>query len=376
MARQTCLTATGRGLRIAVAAMLLLGLASAGPAAYVLCQQPTSDPLEGCPRGTILVRPSESVQSAIAALPRDASPQVILILPGHYTEQLDVKRPGPTALLGQTAHPTNRKRNRVRIAWAAAVVKGGHADAASTAVLTVAPVLGARRAAPADDFYGCKRFSAYNIDFSNDYAHSAVGPSLVVSLTYANAGFYWCGIYGYQDTAPGLADAHAGFGTAWLQNVDITLRGCGGGITAWKGQSTSSANKYGVYVSDSRVGAANASVGAAIAATCYLGRPWNDLHRSVFFNTWLDGSIAPAGYSTWNNAPSGAPGSRYGIGTFMAEYGGKGPGFDLRGRQAGRVTRVLTSDEVGPYRTPEHVFTTWKGEQPNIEWIDPAAYIW
>lgn len=187
----------------------------AAPAAYVDCQKPTLDPLTNCPNGTILVSASSThdvhfntIQSAIESLPHDMSHQIILILPGNYTEQLNITRPGPVTLLGQTPHPTLQSRNQVQVYWAAANVKGRYTDNAFTAVLTVAPTLESSLTGsgptgypvPSNTPFGCVKFSAYNIDFRNVYAEYAAAQSLAVSISYANAGFYWCGIYSYQDT--------------------------------------------------------------------------------------------------------------------------------------------------------------------------------
>ncbi|EED84218.1 candidate pectin methyl esterase from carbohydrate esterase family CE8 [Postia placenta Mad-698-R] len=112
----------------------------------VACQAATPDPLTGCPSGTLLVGPDSSgasfssVQSAILSIPNDTTPYTILILPGTYTEQLNVTRRGPLTLLGQTDVPTNQSSNSVAIAWAAVA---GTGDNAYTSTLTVAPTLNA-----------------------------------------------------------------------------------------------------------------------------------------------------------------------------------------------------------------------------------------
>lgn len=172
-----------------------------------------------------------------------------------------------------------------------------------------------------------------------------------------------------------IAKLVQGFGSAWVQHSNVTLRGCGGGITAWKGTNTTFANKYGIYISDSFVNAANTSIAATFHDKCSLGRPWNDLHRSVYLNTWLDGSILPAGYKTWSGAPF-SPGSNYDNNTIMGEYNSDGPGFNLTARLAGNVSLEFNSDEARAYRTPKDVFMTPTGQQPNIAWIDPGTYTW
>jgi hypothetical protein len=76
----------------------------------------------------------------------------------------------------------------------------------------------------------------------------------------------------------GQTDFFYGFGTLYVTNTLVTLRSCGGGITAWKGTNTTFENKYGVYITDSVVQKANSSL--SIAGKCALGRPWvsNFLH--------------------------------------------------------------------------------------------------
>lgn len=70
----------------------------------------------------------------------------------------------------------------------------------------------------------------------------------------------------------GQTDFFYGFGTLYVTNTLVTLRSCGGGITAWKGTNTTFVNKYGVYITDSVVQKANSSL--LIAGKCALGRPW------------------------------------------------------------------------------------------------------
>lgn len=206
---------TRYALGTGVALLALASTVLAAPSQYVACRLRTDNPLDGCPEGTIVVSASgcggaqfNTIQSAILSLPNDNSSQVILVLPGSYIEQLNVTRPGPVVLLGQTAHPTVQTDNEVEVFWAAANVNGAYTDNAYTAVLTVAPTLEASltgsgntgHAVPADTPFGSIQFSAYNINFRNVYAEYGIAQSLAVSISYANAGFYWCGIYSYQDT--------------------------------------------------------------------------------------------------------------------------------------------------------------------------------
>ena len=354
------------------------------------CQTPSKNPLSGCPNGTLLVAPGSNyatIQSAVASLPDDTSSQVILILPGNYTEQVNVTRAGPTYLLGQTSNIRDNTVNAVNVIWAAVA---GTGDNAYTSTLTVAPNLDAALtgsgttgfAVPPDTPFGDVDFRAYNLNFINDAFPYSAGPSLALSMGYANAGFYYCGFYSYQDTIyvgkvgsayfykstiAGQTDFFYGFGTAWIQSSDIQLRGCGGGITAWKGTNTTFLNKYGVYITDSNVHKANSSLN--ITGQCALGRPWNDAHRSIFSFNYLDDSIRPGGYIIWSSTDP-----RVDNYTFMAEYRDYGPGFNLTARLANaNVTKELTAAQFEPYSSPEKVFQYPNGTFGNSAWIDYSA---
>lgn len=359
------------------------------------CQYPTRNPLEGCPKHTIVVGPGRNfstVQSAILSLPNNNKPQHILVLPGNYTEQVNITRPGPVYLYGQTQHPNDQSRNTVNIIWRNATGAGVNStlDNAYTSTLTVAPTFNSSltgsgptgNPVPADTPFGNTDFRAYNLNFINDYKNYATGPSLAVSVSYANTGFYFCGFYSYQDTVyvgklgnayfykneiAGQTDFFYGFGTAWIQSSLVTLRNCGGGITAWKGTNTTFENKYGVYIHESRVQKANASL--ALTGKCALGRPWNAMHRSIFAKTYLDDSIQAKGYIPW-----GTTDPRLGSNTTMAEYDSYGPGWNATGRAVGNVTIVMDKKQYEPYSTVEKVFQyPFSGEFGNVAWIDRNA---
>lgn len=192
---------------------LLLSLATATSFSRALCQHPTRDPLQGCPPHTLLVGPDApftSIQSAILSLANSTHPAYILILPGTYTEQLNITRPGPLTLLSQTSHPNNAAHNTVNIVWhnATGTASTGSYDNAYTSVLTVAPTLNASLtgsgptgfAVPEGTPFGNMNFRTYNLNFVNDYLPYSAGPSLAVGVSYANAGFYYSQFLSYQDT--------------------------------------------------------------------------------------------------------------------------------------------------------------------------------
>lgn len=173
--------------------------------------------------------------------------------------------------------------------------------------------------------------------------------------------------YFYKSILAGQTDFLYGFGTAWIQSSEVLLRGCGGGITAWKGTNTTFANKYGIYIVDSSVHAANASVAPQIKGTCALGRPWNSQQRSIFARTYEDASIEPSGYIDWIVDGVG----RYEPGiTLMAEYAVSGPGFNRTGRVDGGVDTLLDPRGYEPYSTPASVFQDQEGRFGDVQWID------
>ncbi|KAI9150085.1 putative pectinesterase A [Paramyrothecium foliicola] len=422
ISKLSCLVALGAGALPALAQKATIPVTT-----YSACQKKTADPLEGCPAGTLYVSQNKTgadfttIQAAIRSLPNDTSPHVILIGAGIYFEQLNVTRPGPLTLLGQSDAPSQaalyadvtyntEAANEVQVFHNAANHDRLYPDNLHTSVLAVGPTYNATLtgAGPTgypvapDTPFGCSDFRAYNIDFRNEYAPRSSGPAHAIAVGYANTGFYSCGFYSYQDTVSspllssrsnranrflqifvgklgntimydsiiaGQTDFLYGFGTLFVEKSTLLMRSCGGGVTAWKGTNTTFENKYGVYVSDSQLIASNTTVLANSKGKCSLGRPWNSIHRSVIMNTYIDETVLPAGYTVWSGQPSG----NFGNGTVMATYETYGPGNNVEAQRASNVTSVLSKDGVKPYFRPRDVFMTPEGEQPNVDWIDPVA---
>jgi len=160
----------------------------------------------------------------------------------------------------------------------------------------------------------------------------------------------------------------------------LSLRNCGGGITAWKGTNTTTttttasppSNKYGVYISQTQFRAANSTIAPAIKDRCSLGRPWNDIHRSVIMESYFDDSILPAGYTGWEGKPPNNNG--VGPGTIMAVHNVFGPGYDDAAEQASNVTKVFDRAQARPYLKPVDVFITEEGK-PDVKWLDPVVWL-
>jgi pectin methylesterase-like acyl-CoA thioesterase len=170
--------------------------------------------------------------------------------------------------------------------------------------------------------------------------------------------------YIYGGECAGQTDFFYGFGTLWVQSSFVALRGCGGGITAWKGTNTTFPNKYGVYIHNSYIAKDNSTLN--ITHQCALGRPWNAQMRSIFAQNYLDDSIQPGGFIEWSSSDP-----RINFNTTMAEWRDYGPGFNSTGRLKANTTRLLTDKEYAPYSTPENVFQSpFSGEFGNTAWID------
>jgi hypothetical protein len=195
---------------------------------YAKCQKVSKKhPLDGCPKNTIYVSQDDTgasfdtIQGAIGSLPNNTESYTILIAPGNYTEQLNVTRQGPLTLLGVSDRPWKGKgysdidyktshSNQVTVWWSSANhdSSGKITDNAVTSVLTVAPTWESSKSGygptgwpvPDGTPFGCENFRAYNIDFRNNAAEYSDGPAHAAGISRANAGFYSCGLYSYQDT--------------------------------------------------------------------------------------------------------------------------------------------------------------------------------
>ncbi|KAJ9155183.1 Pectinesterase [Pleurostoma richardsiae] len=358
--------------------------------------------------GTIFVSATHSkahfakVQDAIASIPNNTTPYIILIGVGNYTEQLNVTRRGPLYLLGQSDRPwegevladidVNRTaQNDVQIWWNSANHDAVFLDNVYTGVLTVGPTLNATLTGsgptgfpvPEDTPFGCTDFRVYNIDFRNEFAPYSDGPAHALGVSRANAGFYSCGFYSWQDTIyigklgnayfydtiiAGQTDFLYGFGTLYIEKSALSLRGCGGSITAWKGTNTTFANKYGVYIDASQVIAYNYTAALSHLGGCALGRPWNAQQRSIFMDSYLDATVRPGGYVEWSSSEPRV--TNY---TFMATWEDYGPGWNETAERLSGVTLVLDDEQVRPYRWPVDVFQTPDGEGGNVGWIDGSV---
>jgi pectin methylesterase-like acyl-CoA thioesterase len=251
----------------------------------------------------------------------------ILVGAGEYHETVNVTRSAPLTLLGQLplraalglAQPAPAPLARI---WAAKYIgQRPGMDDADTATLVVAPNYAAALiGAPLQPSFGNADFRAYNLGFENRAADYAIAQALASDVSYANASFYGCAFASFQDTwytgrnastyvvdstVYGQTDYVFGFGTAWFERTTLANRACGGGIVAWKGtnQSDAPGNRYGAYISDSRIiRSPDANATGNTTEQCFLGRPWNDLATTVFLRTYMEDVVRPAGFEPFSTA--------------------------------------------------------------------------
>ncbi|KAJ9092226.1 hypothetical protein QFC19_008763 [Naganishia cerealis] len=161
----------------------------------------------------------------------------------------------------------------------------------------------------------------------------------------------------YGGTVLGFTDYLYGYGTAWFEGVTMANRGCGGGITAWKGTGTPDSNKFGVYQANGAIVRADDAV-PDLTSNCPLGRPWNNASRSIYKNTYMSNIVLPQGFIAWSDKDPRVVANL----TVFGEYGSYGPGFNADARNTS-VETLLTKEQADEY-TVEKVF----GGMPS--WID------
>ncbi|PWN48627.1 pectin lyase-like protein [Violaceomyces palustris] len=298
------------------AALSLASVAKAGT--YSQCQASDSS-LQGCPSGTKYVAAGTKIQTAI-----DSGAAYILIAPGTYNEQLKVSK--NLVMLGSTKGTVTVTHS----AYKDLSGSGANRDAATL-------------------YVSGSTFYAYDIVFANTAddkttASQPLGPAAAVYFeTNAKASLYNCQVKSWQDSLYaggnffmykgsvwGWVDMLYGDGKSWFSGVTIYNRGCGGGITAWRGASGGAVIQEGGRVtiaSDARSGTSG----------CYLGRPWDSKMKSSYLNTVMDSVVNLKGWSTWSSSDP-----RYTEGqTIFEEYNSSGAGYDASKRQ---LVKILTSN--------------------------------
>lgn len=127
-----------------------------------------------------------TVESAISALPNDGAEKVILIMPGTYTEQININRTGKVTLRGTTSYINDFSQNEVTIQFNYGVSTNAGQD-------ELTPVINSKKT----DGSG---LALYNIDFVNTFAQAKNYAALAADFYGTNMAAYGCSFVGFQDT--------------------------------------------------------------------------------------------------------------------------------------------------------------------------------
>lgn len=127
-------------------------------------------------------------------------------------------------------------------------------------------------------------------------------------------------VFAYNTLVEGSIDFIWGAGSAYFLNSTIVPNTKGGYIAAMKRASSTTA---GGLVFDQCTVAATSGVAAG---SVFLGRPYNEYSRVAYINTYLDGSVSPAGWSVWSKTDPRTDAILFG------EYHNSGPGAATSGR--------------------------------------------
>ncbi|CAN1267141.1 Probable pectinesterase/pectinesterase inhibitor 33 [Linum perenne] len=210
------------------------------------------------------------------------------------------------------------------------------------------------------------RFVARGITFRNTAGPSGItfrntaGPegwqAVAVRSSSDLAIFYQCSFEAYQDTlfihsqrqffrdchVSGTVDFIFGNAAAVFQNCLIFVRkpmnNQSNYITA-QGR-LNPFERTGISIHNSKILPAPELKPVLRKFQTYLGRPWMKFSRTVVMKSYLDGMIAPAGWSRWNNRSFALSTLYYG------EYENYGPGASTGSRVRWKGFRVIRDSET------------------------------
>ncbi|KAL1613932.1 hypothetical protein SLS54_010142 [Diplodia seriata] len=288
----------------------------------------------------------DTIQSALNALPTSSSKTgTIFIYPGVYSEQLVLSKSGTTVFIGYSNSTDDYAQNQVTVDFNKGI--NTQADASNSDSATV--------------YATGNYFQAYNINFKNsfgttdDYASLGFG---VKSSKYAS--LYGCQVWGNQDSL--LINGYFfAFKSLIVGNIDM-IWGSGAGYFL---SSTISPNTDDVSLTASKR-AANTTAAGFVFDQCTvkpapgtgpftdisLGRPWNNLARVAYIETYLDSSVEAAGWSQWSKSTPQTDGVTF------AEYANYGPGASTSGR-ASFSTQLSAADAAQFQLANFFAVTSW-----------------
>ncbi|KAI2628859.1 carbohydrate esterase family 8 protein [Hypoxylon sp. NC1633] len=300
-----------------------------------------------------------SFTEAIAAIQDIPSSQdvTVFVYPGVYKEQLAFDRPGTTIFRGYTEDPTDYSQNQVEVQNSYGVDTGADQSNSDSATL----------------YSRAKYLQLHSIDLNNVFGKTRNYASLGFAIgNNGYASFYGCRVTGNQDTfdtnagtsvftyntrVEGSVDFIWGAGSAYFLASTVVPNTGGGYVAAMK---RASGTTPGGLVFDNCTVAAAAGVASG---SVYLGRPYNEFSRVAYVRTFLDASIAPAGWAQW-----GASDPRT-SNVLLGEYRNEGPGAVSAAAANKRVafSKQLSAAEVAQFQLEE--FFASQG----TSWIDMTS---
>lgn len=303
-----------------------------------------------------------SITDAIAAISGISSSTkvTVFIYPGTYNEQLTFNRSGTTVFRGYSANPDDNTKNKVIIQNSYGVDTQADQSNSDSATL----------------YSRAKYIQLYNINLNNVFGTEDDYASLGFAIgNNGYAGFYGCQITGNQDTfdlnsgtsvfafntlVEGSIDFIWGAGSAYFLNSTIVPNADGGCMTADKRATNTT---VGGMVFDQCTVAATSDV---TAGSIYLGRPYNQYARVAWVQSYLDSSIAPAGWSVWSKSNPQTDGVLFG------EYHNYGPG-------ASTSSRVSFSEQLSDTDVAQFQLATFFSSQGtswiNFTYVDTTPFV-
>ncbi|KAL5627266.1 hypothetical protein BROUX41_003419 [Berkeleyomyces rouxiae] len=288
-----------------------------------------------------------TIQDALNALPSSSkTTATVFIYPGSYSEQLILNKSGTTIFMGYSERPEDYSANTVTITFDHGI--DTQADQSNSDGATV--------------YATGNYFKAQNINFDNSYGtasnYAALGFA-VRSSKYAS--LYQCSVVGSQDALlingnlfaansyiEGTIDMIWGSGRGYFLNSTIAPARDDISITADKRATSTTA---GGFVFDKcTVKPANGASYSEIS----LGRPWNNLARVAYVESYLDSCVQASGWEQWSKSSPQTDGVLFG------EYANSGPGADTSARAS--FATQLSDSEVAQFE-----LATFFGD---VSWID------
>ncbi|KAH6664821.1 pectin lyase fold/virulence factor [Halenospora varia] len=297
-----------------------------------------------------------SVESAISALPNDGAEKVILIMPGTYTEQININRTGKVTLRGTTSFVNDFSQNNVTIQFSYGVSTSAGED-------ELTPVINSKKT----DGSG---LALYNINFVNTFTQTKNHAALAADFYGTNMAAYGCSFIGFQDTLlantgtqlfsncyiEGSVDFIWGFSQAYFHQCYIATNTPGASISA---QSRASASALGGYVFDSCLVTYTSTYGSSFGLS-FLGRPYSNYSVAVYKNSYIDKNINSAGWSVWQTSN---PQTNH---VMFGEYNNVGPSAWTATTTRASFATNLTDAQVAAYDLDKFLGST--------AWIDMTAY--